>query len=486
MWTGRQTLSLIENAVTQLHSEEINLDAALNSALSDAARQRKERSEALRELARIKLDEMTAGRLADNLDAGERRAAEILKDYRARIADATQRRESLQKEVTSAEADRHAAAAAVEAALHEVDSLRAQAEASVQATQEWRDAKAARDALDAVAAEAEKKAAASEAELGAKKKPYDGDTLFAYLWRRRFGTSAYSSGGLVRALDRMVADFIGFSEARLNYAALIEIPLRLREHATAQRAAVEPAQAALSAIERRAMIAAGVETKEKALAEARQKLAALEATVEKKHALMREADASRDALVRGGANTAYNEALAIIAGADSSEDLANLYSEARRTPTTADDAVISRLEQIEAGLAKTEAEIASLRKNIADMARRRMEIEQVRDRFRRSGYDHPQTTFNNEGAISDSLKSVLAGVAGSVLWEILKRGYGSQPARGSPGFGGGTFPFPFPLPGGPGEGSRGGDWRDPSSRGGWSPGGDDNSDAGGFSTGGSF
>ena len=61
MWTGRQTLASIESAIAKLHGEEGQLDQALRSAVGDADRLRKERSQGLRELARIKLDEMTAG-----------------------------------------------------------------------------------------------------------------------------------------------------------------------------------------------------------------------------------------------------------------------------------------------------------------------------------------------------------------------------------------------------------------------------------------
>ena len=64
---------------------------------------------------------------------------------------------------------------------------------------------------------------------------------------------------------------------------------------------------------------------------------------------------------------------------------------------------------------------------------------------------------------------------------LCQQGYGSRPTRGGADFGSGSFPFPFPSPGGKATGSTGGSWRDPSSRGGWSPGG--NKD---FSTGGSF
>jgi hypothetical protein len=287
----------------------------------------------------------------------------------------------------------------------------------------------------------------------------------------------------------MVAEFVGFTDARPNYAALIEIPLRLREHATAKRAALEQPQGVLSEIERRAMLAAGVEAKEKTLAEARHRLAVLDDTVEKKHGLLRDVDQSRAALVAGDTNPAYNEALSTIAAADSKDDLRTLYMEARRTPTTADEAVVGRLETIDATITKTDTEITRLRAAMVELSGRRVEVEQVRDKFRRTGYDHPQTTFENEGAISNTLSNILEGVVRSgVLWDLLRQGYKSRPTQGSPDFGGTSFPFPFPLPdGSSGRGSsRGDDWREPSSRGSWSPGPSSRSDDDDFTTGGSF
>ena len=492
MWTGRQTLTSIESAIAKLHGEEGQLDQALRSAVGDADRLRKERSDGLRELARIKLDEMTAGRLVGKLDAGERRAMQILDDYRLRMAAVTEQRATLLKEVASAEAERHTAAAAVEVTLEAVDTLRAQAEVKVQTTPDWLAAKSRRDEAEAVATEAEKKAAASEAELGAKKKPYDDDPLFAYLWRRRFGSAAYSAGSIVRAIDRMLADFIGFSDVRPNYAALIEIPLRLREHATVRRAAVAEPQAALADIERRAMLELGAAPKERILAEARHKLAVVDDTVEKKQGILRRLDEQRKSLVAGETDPAYNEALETIAAADSKDDLAALYAEARRTPTSADEAIVRGLEAIDAKIATAEAEITGLRRTAQELSHRRLEIEQVRDRFRTTGYDHPQATFENNGAIADTLKNILEGaVRSGVLWDLLRQGYGSRPRRGGADFGSPGFPFPFPSAEGKTGDSWGRDWRDPSSRGGWSPGAEPSedrsrSDDENFSTGGSF
>ncbi len=52
-----------------------------------------------------------------------------------------------------------------------------------------------------IADAAENKAADAENELGEKKKPYDQDRLFLYLWNGKFGTSDYRGGGFARFMD---------------------------------------------------------------------------------------------------------------------------------------------------------------------------------------------------------------------------------------------------------------------------------------------
>ena len=66
---------------------------------------------------------------------------------------------------------------------------------------------------------------------------------------------------------------------------------------------------------------------------------------------------------------------------------------------------------IDAKSAKVEAEIAGLRRTAQELSSRRLEVEQVRDRFRTTGFDHPQATFENNGAITDVLGRVLEGAA---------------------------------------------------------------------------
>ncbi len=487
MWTGRQTLASIEQAIAELHQQEATVDGTLRSAMSGAERLRHERDDALRELARIKLDEIAAGRLVRNLDAAERRAAQILENGRHRLAAEMERKTAAVAELQQAEANRHAAGEVVEKALDAVELVRAAVEGKVKVEPVWQKIAADLTAADDIAIEAEKKAAQSKAELGQKQRPYDGDKLFNYLWVRKFGTAAYQGGNVTRMMDRIVADFVGYSDARANYAMLLEIPQRLGEHANGKRAAANTLKSALGDHERNAMVAAGIEPKERALMEARHKLAAAEATVDAKRTQLKAIDEVREALLKTGSDPGYGDALKTIAQADAQDAIAVLYAEARRTATPADEAMVQRIEQIDGTFAGIERELGEIRRTAQALAQRRIELENTRERFRGAGYDHPSVVFGNEVDIGRVLAGILEGaVRSGILWDILRGGYGTRPSRSRPTFGAPTFPFPFPMPGGGNDGPSGGGWRLPESQGGWFPSGGGGDSGGGSSSDGGF
>jgi hypothetical protein len=226
---------------------------------------------------------------------------------------------------------------------------------------------------------------------------------------------------------------------------------------------------------------------EKALASARAHLADKDAALDAARRTLALADNQRDQLINGAGDPAYIEALATIAAADAKDDLATLYAEARRTPTRADETIVGRIEAIDKQIASADSELQGLRETARSLAKRRTDVERTRERFQRSGYDHPNATFGNERVIAEVLGGILTGaLKGSVLWDTLRGGYSSQPPRSRPDFGGG---FPFPLPGPWNQENESGNvwgdgWRNPGSAGPWAPhSGDDND---GFSTGGQF
>lgn len=494
MWTGRQALSSINEAITSLHGQESGMDSAIQSVMAELERLRADRGRALRELARVKLDEIASGRLVSGLDASERRAAELLQGRKARLARVSEARGTQAKAMHAAEGRQQQAAEAVEATLAEVEALRVKADAAMAHMERIAAARAKLRDVESVAAEARRKAEQNAAELASKKKPYDDDLLFQYLWARGFGTSAYAHAGLTRFFDRQVASFIGYLDVRANYHMLQEIPLRLAEHAQAQGAMIDVYREALVRLEREQLDEAGMPALEGRLSRARATLADADAALEKERQALATLDAQRDQLLSGSGDPAYVEAIATLAAGDARDDVATLYAEARRTATVEDERIVARIEEIDDRIARAARRLEDLQESARTLAARRAEVESTRDRFRRSGYDHPTVVFGNDRAIADALGSVLSGaMRGAILWDVLRGGYGHAPPQSRTDLGGG---FPFPMPGGFGGSAgdvSGGSWRDPGSSGPWSPPADNNGGAAQpgasddqFSTGGRF
>src|SRR5262245_7055793 len=107
MLTGRETLFSVERAISQARSEEGRLDAALRSAMEEAARLRQEEAGGFRALARVRLDTMVRDRVIDGLDATERRALDMIERHRQEIEGLAQRRVKAQSALDRAEADKH-------------------------------------------------------------------------------------------------------------------------------------------------------------------------------------------------------------------------------------------------------------------------------------------------------------------------------------------------------------------------------------------
>lgn len=454
MISGRQALATVEQTIAQARDAELRLATALQSAQGEAVRLRTSRMEAFRDLARMKLDALARETVTKELDAVERRALALLHDAKRAYAAFDERRRQAHDALQAAEADRHGKAEAWEKTLADLQALRTRAEADTRVSPEWAAARARVDTLRQVAEEARKKTVQAEIDREQKRKPYEADPLFMYLWGRQFGTPAYTSAGLVRYLDRKVAALVGYDKARANYALLNEIPLRLREHANRLKDDLETEQARLLDLETGALARAGIAPLQ---AQAAQAKAALDAAERKLGDA--QAEAQRLDLGENGASSPegpYRESIELLARAAEAKDLQVLYKEAAATPAPEDEAIVRRIEDAEAAIGRTEREIGRIRGEMAELARRRAQIEHERDAFRRQGYDDPRGTFGNEHVLANVLGGVLGGIIQStVLRDVLSQGSGRAPSPWDSDFGG-RAGSPFPPGGGDGGGFDGG------------------------------
>ncbi|MEJ1157677.1 hypothetical protein [Prosthecomicrobium sp. N25] len=478
MITGRQALASMEQAIAEQRSNEGRLDAVLASATEEAQRLRHEQTEAWRALARLRLDDLAGTEVAGRLDATERRALQLLETARAALADLSARRAEAAARVSEQEAALRAATEAADAIDDEIDALTARTAEAGRQDAEWSAGRARIEEAERIAAESEKKATTAEEDRRVKGAPYEADPLFMYLWKRGFGTAAYQAGTFARFFDRKVAALVGYAEARPNYVMLNEIPVRLREHAERRRHEVEAAQQDLAAVERRLLETSGIAPLEARRAAAQADIDKAQASLKLARDHLAAVEQEHQLALEGNGKGGYAEALDMLAAELAREDLQDLYRAAVKTPDPRDERIVRQLQGLEEAIAKADREIQQIRAQARDLANRRVELEGVRDDFRRQGYDHPQVTFGNERIIGEMIGGIIGGVLRSPdLWRVLRDGYGRRPRRADPGYGGGPrFPLPGPFDGGFGGGFGGGG----SSGGGGGGGG------GGFRTGGGF
>jgi chromosome segregation ATPase len=474
MISGRQALATIEQAVARARDEESRAGRALQATADEVARLRMERMEAFRELARLKLDPEAGKDVLGDIDAAERRALNLLAERRDTLARLTDRRQAAEAAERDAEQERHQKAAALEEALKAMEELRTRVEADTRVSGDWAAQRARVAEAAAVAMKAEEKAVKAEADREEKRKPYEADPLFMYLWRRKFGTPDDRAGFLTRFLDRKVARLVGYDRARANYVLLNDIPVRLREHANDVKAEADAQRRHLAEVERAALLRAGIEPLQARASEAARALREAEGKLADAKARLAEFDRTYDTSFLQG-DAPYREAVELLAQADAQQDIRRLYDDAAKTPSPKDEAIIRRIDGTATALVEAAKKLIELREQARQLAQRRSAIEAERDEFRRRRYDDPYAKFGNEAVLSSVLGGILAGMLqGTVLRDVLQGGYHRQPGPWDSDFGRSSFPPPSPQDGGWGGGDDG------FSTGGTMGGGD------GFRTGGSF
>jgi hypothetical protein len=485
MTSGLETLGSIDQAVNQIRRDIQDLDREIQAASDSLVRMGQEETTRFRELAELRLDEMTNGQLIAEMDQADRRVGELL-HQRGEALDSLQVQiEESHRRQSDLEAEREAQQQRVHAASETLDRGEAATQkrlASEPAYQAQLDK--ARNA-DGVAKHAEEKAQLSEKDRAVKGKEFEADSLFTYLWKRGYGTPRYSANPLFRFLDGWVARLCRYVDARPNYTMLLEIPKRLREHADNVRADADLEFAALRELEEKAAAEDGVPALREALAGEQRRAQEIDAAIEKEEARYSELVKQRSEFA-GGEDPISRECLDVLVDQFRREPLAQLRREAAQTITAHDNVVVEKLADLQLSKQRLDAQLAQNRDLHLRHLNRLEELEKVRRDFKREHYDGAHSTFSNGALIGAMLNEFLRGMASSgQLWNTIERQHRrrrieADPTFGSGGFGfpsGGSWSFPIPMPRGGGGISIGG------GGGGISGGG---RGGGGFRTGGGF
>jgi len=452
--SGRETLGVIQRAIEEERTRSRAVETQLEAASRALVETDQERARALSTLAAIRVGWLAEGGLADRLNEADRRALTLL-----------QRRQGLRTavegELAEAEAEqarragaRRDAVAALERAAERLDEAEAVTQARLAADAGYRELRDAAEAAERVAIHADEKATLAEEELAAKGAAYDADPLFAYLWRRGYGTTAYRAWPLTRWLDGHVARLIAYPRARQNYHRLQELPLRLREHAERVGAAADAALAALAERDAAEREADGLRPLEAAVEDARARLEEADAEIERGEAALHQVE-ERLATFARGEDPLYREAVGHLTEEFGRVSLKALAREAIATPLPEDDRAVARLLELERLRETQVAAQVELREAAARHKARTTDLERVRIDFTRRRYDQPGNVFAEGATIATLLAQLLDGaMTRDALWRVLERQRRVAPRLSDPVFGSGGFGRGSPWGGGAGTGPK--------------------------------
>lgn len=463
MIPGRAGLSSFDAALAEVGRTTDTLTAEVQALSQRMMALRGEVAEAYKALARMRLAEARSG--PEAISALET-AADGVQQLLAARARAIEESDAALARAREAWGNAKKAKEHARATLDALEEQNARALDAVRGRLRddpaWRALDEAAEAAERVALHAEQKTALAESDRMHKGKPYIDDPLFAYLWARGYGTPRYAAGVFSRMMDGFVASVARYEPARRNYAMLTELPAKLAEHAARTREAALEAQARREAHEQAAAAAAGGPTPSD-LEAARAAFDQADQAATSAEAALREAQA-RAAAVAAGEDDDGRTITARIEAALQREDLSALRLAAARTPSPDDDALVTRIERLEAERWRISQEIETRREVLAAAQKRAAEAEALRREYRNRGYGRGQLDTGSQAMIGALLGQVLGGaISRGGFFDRIERTRRSDP-WGRPG--GGS----------PWGGGSGGGFRTGGSIGG----------GGGFKTGGSF
>ncbi len=492
MISGQQTLGELDRGLSSVRSDIDRIDRELTYASEQLQANQNAQSQVLKQLAEIRLDDIARDALLIDLNAVDRQALALLQTREQAYAALESQIDEATGTLLYLNDQRGSAVESVNQHAQAVIDCEHHIQAGLEIDDDFQALLALARQTDDTAKEAETKADLAAEDRAKKGLPYEGDTLFMYLWQRHYGTPDYDASLLTRYLDDWVSGLSDYEKYRVNYWTLLEIPKRLRGHAVRAREASEEVLSRLTDFEEKRAAETGLPALQAALQEAQNKVDALDDEIIEQEDTLNQLLAQR-ATYAEAKDRYMVEGLQAIHTAFASKNIRQLDAVTRETRNQQDDDIVRDLVELREQHRDLSEDLKEHRQLHESKLARLQQLEQVRRRFKQRRFDDLRSGFGNEEMIATMLSQFLNGlVNGGELWRTIERHQRHRDVGAWPDFGSGGLGLPnrrsrspWHLPQGRGGFGghipRGGGFRLPRS-GGFSS----RSGGGGFRTGGGF
>ena len=485
MISGIQTLQHLDQGVGSVRKEIDRISSDLNRTNEALQANLRTQAQSLKQLAKVRLDEISQNSFIGDLNASDQRALELIEKRQRSYVQLESDITNATKALKQREQNRSAALETVNAKAQIVINLENKIQAELEEDNRYQEQLQNARLLDSIADKADEKAKMAEQDRLEKGKPYENNHLFIYLWKRKYGTSGYKGNPLVRFLDRWVGKLCNYDKYRVNYWTLLEIPKRLGSHAEQARKDSDQALELLAKIETERTEQAGLPALQEDHTKALQVIDNIDDDIEQQENRLNELLNQRNQFAEDK-DTYMEQSLQTLTATLNNKSIYELNDAAHQTASPQDNLVVREIAELREQYDDLKEELKDHRKVHEAKLDRLQQLENIRRQFKSRRFDDVRSGFGNENLIVSMLGQFVNGLVNSnELWRVFERSQRHQNVGAWPDFGSGGLGLPgsrrspWSLPSG--RGRSGGGFRLPKI-GGWSSRGG----GGGFRTGGGF
>ncbi len=423
MTTGRQALNSIETAISDVQKSVQRIQNELKAAHDKKARLLRARVQAFRELAEFKVRAALYDDVISEADNLSRQVAAMLEARNQTIA-------TIKTQLTGAKEERSRTLHAHEKLLQQIgkaeeklDSYAKRAEKILLKEDGYTNLKADFERLETTCAKAEAKAEQAELDMKDKGDIYRSDTLFMYLWNRKYGSKDYFANtmGIIEYFDKKVADLINYYGARANYSVLMQIPDKLNDFTERLQLQIKETGARLDKMRLDKITELAGDNLTDELTELRREELNLNLQLQKCDATISDTMAQLNHFSEGR-DYSFKKAIEVAAETLEHHDFSDLLHEARQTDDPEDDRILERLQNIEKQSDQLEKSISSQKEDLERLFERKQDLVSLSSDFRRKRYDDPGSEFSDNGNLNNLMNELMKGaITAAHYWAQAQR-----------------------------------------------------------------
>jgi hypothetical protein len=377
------------------------------------------RSETLLKLAEHYLPELTTDSLRETWVEVRPRIAEILRRQEAEVARFTTRLDEANREHHSLDDSLVHINRDLDDAIDRQESLSRDVEKKLLENKTFVELSDRAAMAEAALERAESNLLEIEQDAARKLPAYDKSKLFKYLHDLGFGTEAYTKKGFARRMDRMLAKYIGFNQAKQGYDFLRKTPEQMRQIISEDRGALDTVMKELEKCRDEVSGEVGLTAQVNLVAGMMKRR---DQTIRRLNEVLVQIDTEQKNVASASDTRGpyYREAISVFREMLAQIDTRDLKRRAKSTIDLTDDQIVARLEGVDGQISQLEEAARQRRDELTNRQRLIAELGQLIQQYRAAGFDSGRSQFAGSFDVVTEVQQAMSYGSMGSLWQSLR------------------------------------------------------------------